>query len=189
MLRYEAVVIGASSGGWDALTEIFQALPEDFPLPIIVAQHLHPSQDVYFFTRMNDISVLPVKDADEKEPVKPGSIYFAPPNYHLLIEKDRTFSLSVDNLVNFSRPAIDVLFESAAEVYHDKLIGIVLTGGNQDGAKGLKTIKENGGLAIVQDPANAQTDIMPQAALNAVEADHIMSLPEIGRFLAGLDSF
>jgi two-component system chemotaxis response regulator CheB len=188
MMQYEAVVIGASSGGWEALAEIFQALPGDFSLPIIVAQHLHPLQDAYFFTRMNDVCTLSVKDADEKELIKPGFIYFAPPNYHLLIEKDRTFSLSVDELVNFSRPAIDVLFESAAEVYQDKLIGVILSGGNQDGARGLKLIKENFGLTIVQDPATSQTEYMPQAAIKEVEVDHVLPLSEIGPFLTGLGS-
>jgi two-component system chemotaxis response regulator CheB len=186
MMRYEAVVMGASSGGWEALAEIFLALPGEFRLPIIVAQHLHPLQDAYFFLRMNDVCALTVKDADEKEAINPGHVYFAPPNYHLLIEKNRTFSLSVDERVNFSRPSIDVLFESAAEAYSDKLVGVILSGANHDGAYGLKLIKENKGLTIVQDPVTAQTDYMPRAAISAVAADHILPLHEIGPFLVGL---
>lgn len=186
MTEYEAVVIGASSGGWEALAEIFQSLPNKYPLPIIVAQHLHPLQDVYFFTRMDDLCKLSVKDADEKELIKPGFVYFAPANYHLLIEKDKSFSLSIDAQVNFSRPSIDVLFESAAEVYRDKLVGVILSGGNHDGAKGLKMIKKNHGLTVVQDPATSKTEYMPQAAIQEVDVDHILPLSEIGPFLADL---
>lgn len=180
------MVIGASSGGWQALSVIFKALPANFHLPIIVAQHLHPLQDMNFFEHMSKYCALTLKEADEKEPIIQGHVYFAPPNYHLLVEKDRTFSLSVDKLVNFSRPSIDVLFESASEVYLDKLVGVVLTGANQDGAMGLKLIKENFGLTIVQDPASAQIDYMPQAAIKSASVDHILPLDEIGPFLADL---
>ncbi|MDH5299722.1 MAG: chemotaxis protein CheB [Desulfobulbaceae bacterium] len=178
--------MGVSSGGWAALAEILPALPADFPMPVVVVQHLHPQQDDFFLGHLNDICALRVKIADEKELLRPGHVYFAPPNYHLLIEKDRTFSLSVDQRVNFSRPAIDVLFESGAEVYSSRLVGVILTGANADGAHGLKQIKDGGGLAIVQDPATAQIDYMPRAAMAAVAVDHVLPLTEIGPFLARL---
>ena len=188
MQRYEAVVLGGSSGGLEALTQILRSLPAGFPLPLIVAQHLHPLQDATFCSRLNADTPLIVKEAEEKERVVAGNVYFAPPNYHLLLEKNRTFSLSVDERVHYSRPAIDVLFESAAEVYRAGLIGVILSGANQDGAQGLKRIKAYGGLAIVQDPATAQTGYMPAAAIAAVAADYILPVAEIGPFLRGLVS-
>jgi len=185
-MRYEAVVVGASSGGNAALTEILSALPKDFPLPVVIAQHLHHLQDQDFFSYYNKICLLPVSIADEKETIKPGHIYFAPPNYHLLIEKDKTFSLSIDERVNFSRPSIDVMFESAVDAYCPGLVGVILTGANTDGAQGLKLIKENNGLTIVQDPSTATSDYMPRAAIAAVNVDHVLPLKKIGPFLVSL---
>ena len=127
-----------------------------------------------------------VKQADEKEKIVPAMIYIAPPNYHLLVEDDRTFSLSVDELVNFSRPSIDVLFESAADAYGKRLIGIILTGANSDGSNGLKKIKECGGMAIVQDPESSEADTMPRAAIKATKVDYVLPLEEIGTFLRKL---
>jgi two-component system chemotaxis response regulator CheB len=126
---------------------------------------------------------IPVKEAEAKELIKPGTIYLAPANYHLLIEHDRTFSLCVSEKVRYARPSIDVLFETAADVYRTKLIGIILTGANDDGSRGLRTIREYGGLAIVQDPATAEVGIMPQAALKATAVDYVLSLHEIGLLL------
>ncbi len=186
MLKYEAVVIGVSCGGLAALTQIFASLPADYPLPILVVQHLHPSQNEDFFSNLNEHCLLTVKAADEKEAVTRGNIYFAPPNYHLLVEKDQTLSLSVDERVNFSRPSVDVLFESAAAVFGSRLVGVVLTGANADGAVGLRMIKERGGLTVVQDPDSALADYMPRAAMAAVTVDHLLALVEIGPFLAEL---
>jgi len=129
-------------------------------------------------------SALTVKDADEKEAIRPGFVYFAPPNYHLLIETDHTFGLSIDPKVNYSRPSIDVLFENAANVYGPRLISILLTGANNDGAKGLRLIKEKGGLVIVQDPRSAEFPFMPEAALQVVKPDFVLGLAELGRWLA-----
>ena len=131
---YELIVIGSSAGALDALSELLPFFPANYPLPIVVVQHLHPLQDVYFIKHYAQKCALPVKNAEEKEPIKPGVVYFASPNYHLLIEDDRTFSLSVDEKVNFSTPSTDVLFESAVDVYAQKIIGVILTGANQDGA-------------------------------------------------------
>ena len=176
---HQVVVIGVSAGGMAAMEELLPAFPATYPWPIVVVQHLHPVQDTSFIQRLNEKSALTVKEADEKEPLEAGHAYFAPPNYHLLIEDDQTFSLSVDEKVHYARPAIDVLFESAADVYGVGVFGVILTGANDDGAQGLRLIKERGGLAIVQDPATAQAPFMPQAALAATQVDHVLALPEI----------
>jgi two-component system chemotaxis response regulator CheB len=124
-----------------------------------------------------------VKEAEEKEPIRTGYVYFAPPNYHLLIEDDLTFALSIDAKVNYSRPSIDVLFESAVHVYGSQVVAIILTGANNDGAQGIRLVKAQGGLAIVQDPQTADSPFMPKAALEATPVDGVLSPREIGRFL------
>ena len=179
----EAIVIGVSAGGMEALSKIIPKLPADFPYPIAIVQHLHPQSDDFLITDLNKRSQITVKQADEKESLKPSTAYFAPSNYHLLIENDKTFSLSVCDLVNFARPAIDVLFETAAEVFHDKLLGIVLNGANGDGSKGAKKIKEYGGKIIAQDPESAEVDIMPRTTIEAVKVDYILDLDKIVDFL------
>lgn len=184
MNRYEAVVIGASAGGSAALAQLLPRLPATLLLAIIVVRHLHSSQVGLPFPHQTRDWALPVKEADEKEPVRPGWIYFAPPNYHLLIESDRTFVLSIDERVNYVRPSIDVLFESAADVYGAHLIGVILSGANQDGAVGLRRIKERGGLTVVQDPATAEVALMPQAALAMTQIDYVLPPVEIGVLLA-----
>jgi two-component system chemotaxis response regulator CheB len=154
--KYDAVVIGSSAGGLNALKTIFQGLDGTFPLPVIIVQHISPDSDNYLIHILNDMNKLKVKEADEKESPVAGTAYIAPPNYHLLVESDGTFTLTVDERVNYARPSIDVLFETAAEAWRGKLIGIILTGANNDGSKGLKRIKELGGLAVVQDPETAE---------------------------------
>lgn len=186
-LKYRAVVIGASAGGSAALEQILPALPADYRLPVILVQHLHPQQDGPSLVYRLDYCALHFKEAEEKEAILPGYIYFAPPNYHLLVEDDFTFGLSVDEKVNFTRPSIDVLFESAAEAYGKRLVGIVLSGGNHDGAAGLQAIQRRGGLVVVQDPDTAEVAFMPRAALNAVKADYIFSPAEIAAWLPGLN--
>jgi two-component system, chemotaxis family, protein-glutamate methylesterase/glutaminase len=186
-MRYEAIVIGVSSGGMNAMKVMFSLLPKDFNIPVIIVQHIGAHSDSYWIKLLNDRSNLPIKEADEKEKIEHGKVYIAPPNYHLLIEKDRTFSLTVDERVNYSRPSIDVLFESAAEAYADKLIGIVLTGSNNDGTKGIKRIKECGGLAIIQNPETAESAFMPKSAIAAITPDYILSLEGIAELLITLD--
>lgn len=176
---YEAAVIGVSAGGMHALKAIIPALPAEIALTIAVVQHLDARSDAFLPDYLNQLSAVRVKEAEDKEPLLPGTVYIAPPAYHLLIEPDKSFSLSVDEKVNFSRPSIDLLFESAAEAYRNALIGIILTGANSDGAKGLKAVKDNGGLAIVQDPLSAQAPFMPQAALKATAIDHLLPLERI----------
>lgn len=178
-MNYKAVVMGTSSGGLTALKTILPALPANFALPVIIVQHVGAASDGFWIEMLNKLCNLQVKEADEKETIKQGYIYVAPPNYHLLVERDETFSLSIDERVNFARPSIDVLFESAAMAYKDGLIGIILTGANHDGASGMRRIKECGGLTIAQDPATAESPTMPQAAIRFSKIDHILSLKKI----------
>jgi len=185
-MKYRAIVIGASAGGMDAIKSILIPLQEGFPAPIIIVQHLSPHSDGYMAKYLNVLCKINVKEADEKERILPGNAYIAPANYHLLVERDETLSLTVDPKVNYSRPSIDILFESAAEVYENELIGIILTGGNGDGSKGLKMIKKFGGITIVQDPSTAEADFMPKAAIKFVEVDYILSLNNISNKLIKL---
>ena len=181
--KYEAVVIGVSAGGMSALGMIIPELPPDFDLPVIIVQHRDEDSDTFLSEFLNTKSAVKVKEADEKEKILPGTVYIAPAGYHLLIEEDRTFSLSVDPLINYSRPAIDVLFESAADAYEDQLIGMVLTGSNADGSHGLKKIKNFGGMTLVQDPEEAESDYMPRAAILHCAPDHVLKLQEMAPFL------
>ena len=183
---YQAVVGGVSAGGLDALKSLLEVLSEDFAPALVIVQHLHPQQDDFLVSHLGKVCRLPVKEAEEKEPVKGGMVYLAPANYHLLIEADKTFSLCADEKVNFSRPSIDVLFETAAEAYGANLIGMILTGASSDGAVGLRHIKEKEGLAIVQDPRTAEYPAMPMAALEETQVDHILSISRIGRLLCEL---
>ncbi len=186
MNRFEAVVIGSSAGGIRALSTVLSALPSEFPLPIIIVQHLHPDSGAYLARIFASKCSLKVKQADEKESLKKGVVYIAPPNYHLLIEDDRTLSLSIDAHVHYARPSVDVLFETAIYAYRDKLIGIILTGANDDGSEGVKKIKQMGGYVIVQDPATAEADVMPKAAIAATNVDKILPLKQIGPYLLQL---
>ena len=186
MGAYEAVVIGTSAGGTAAVAALIPALPAGYALPIVIVQHVHPLQGSAAIVHYNDRYPLIIKDAEQGEPIKAGYVYFAPANYHLLIENDRTFSLSIDAKVNYARPSMDVLFESAADAYGPHLIGVVLTGANSDGAQGLREIKERGGLTVVQDPVTAEASFMPQAAIAATEVDYVLPLHEIGALLAAL---
>lgn len=187
-MHYEAIVIGVSSGGMNVLKIISAALPIDFKIPIIIVQHVGAHSDSKWIQFLNEKSTLLIKEADEKEKIEKGTMYIAAPNYHLLIEKDKTFSLTIDERVNFARPSIDVLFESAAEAYREKLIGIVLTGSNNDGTKGIIRIKECGGLTIIQDPKTAESPYMPKSAIDAIEADYILSLEDIVELLIKIDN-
>ena len=186
-MQYEAIVIGVSSGGMSALKILSSSLPMHFNIPIIIVQHLSAHSDGHWIKLLNEKSQLNIKEADEKDTIEKGYIYIAPPNYHLLIEKDKTFSLTIDERVNFARPSIDVLFESAAEAYTNKLIGIVLTGSNSDGTKGIKRIKDCGGLAIIQDPKTAESEYMPKSAIAAIVSDYILPLEDIIELLIQLD--
>jgi two-component system chemotaxis response regulator CheB len=184
--QYKAIVVGVSAGGFDALKILLSKLPGDFPLSILIVQHLHPIQDGFYIKYFSEMCNLRVKEAEGKENIQSGTIYFAPPNYHLLVEEDRSISLSNEEKVNYSRPSIDVLFESASDVYLSELIGLILTGANDDGAKGIRIIKENGGLTIAQDPATAKYPIMPQSAIDKVGVDYVLPLEDISKKLVEL---
>lgn len=186
-MKYKAIVIGVSSGGLNALKSLVPVLPANFSIPILLVIHIGVASDGFWIENLDKMSMLKVKEADEKESIIKGCVYVAPPNYHLLVEADGTLSLSTDAKVNYARPSIDVLFESAAEAYRDKLIGIILTGSNHDGAYGLRKIKQLGGLTIVQDPAEATSPQMPTAAIKDALPNHILPLQKITDLLIELD--
>lgn len=178
-----AIVIGASAGAIQALLGILPALPGDFALPVIVVVHVPPGRRSELATLFAAKCQLAVCEAEDKEPITAGTVYFAPPDYHLLVERSEgpchTLSLSTDAPVFFSRPSIDVLFESAADAYGSNLMAIVLTGANEDGARGLKAVAEAGGRVYVQDPQAAYARAMPDAALAACSGAHVLSLSQI----------
>jgi len=179
----KAIVIGGSAGSLEILISLFSVLPRKFEIPIVVITHLHPQDNgqlVAFFTRRFPHRI---KEATDKEAAASGTIYFPPADYHLLVEQDKTFALSVDPKVNYSRPSIDVFFESAAAAWTCDLVGIILTGASRDGAKGLMAIKNKGGMTLVQDPGTAAYPIMPRAAVDTGAVDKIVAVEEIGIFL------
>jgi two-component system chemotaxis response regulator CheB len=182
----EAIVMGGSSGALEALSTLLPALPAHCPIPVAIVVHLPPSRPSHLAQVLGARTVLPVREVEDKEPIAAGTVYVAPPNYHLLIERTRTFSLSADEPVLFSRPAIDVLFESAADAYGNHLAGILLTGASADGARGLSAVKRRGGIAIVQSPDGAVAPEMPRAALSMVEADHVLSVTDLASLLGRL---
>ncbi len=184
--RIEAVVIGASAGGVEALSEILPALPARFRPALLIVLHLPRERPSLLVEIYEKRCVLPVREADDKEPIEPGTVYFAPPDYHMLVEKSRQIALSTDEPLHFSRPSVDVLFESAADAYGERLLGIILTGANQDGAVGLHAIHRAGGITVVQQPDSAQVPLMVVSALQRNPADFVLSLPEIGELLKGL---
>lgn len=185
-VAYRAVVVGVSSGGVQALSHLLGALPAGFPLPILIVQHIG-AEAGDGLARLLDLHCrVRVKEADEQDELAPGTVYLAPPNYHLMVESDGRLALSADAPVSFARPSVDVLFESAAEVFGPALIGVVLTGANHDGSRGLARIRQRGGLAIVQDPAEAEAEQMPAAALAATAVDHVATLAGIAALLSSL---
>jgi two-component system chemotaxis response regulator CheB len=181
--KYDAIVIGASAGGLHVLISILTPLPPSYPIPVIVVQHRAKDERSLLEEVMQHKCHIGIKQADEKEEIQPGFVYFAPPNYHLLVESNGTFSLSSDDPVNFSRPSIDVLFETAADVFKKKLLGIILTGANKDGAEGMIKISASGGTTIAQQPGTAEYPEMPQAAISTGAIQHILTPEAIGRFL------
>lgn len=186
--EYKAVVIGASAGGMYAIRTILEQLPDTFKPPVCIVQHLHKSQDNALSTFYDAHTALKVEEAYDKCQLRQSTAYLAPPDYHLQIEQDHSFSLSLDPKIHFSRPSIDVFFESAAYVYGPQLIGIVLTGANSDGALGLQTIKAYNGITVVQNPETAAFQEMPRAAIETSSVDHILEIEQIGRFLRKLCS-
>jgi two-component system, chemotaxis family, protein-glutamate methylesterase/glutaminase len=183
MTDYDVVVIGASWGGLKALEQLCAALPDDFPVPIVVAQHRDiDAEDQLLAKLLGRHTALRVIDADDKAPLRPGTVLLSPPGYHLLVS-DGCVELSVDEPVQFARPSIDVLFDSAADTYGAGVLGILLTGANADGADGLAEIARRGGRTVVQDPDTAERPEMPRAALARLRPDHVLSLEGVARLL------
>jgi two-component system chemotaxis response regulator CheB len=178
-----AVVVGASAGALEALSAILPSLPHEYPFPVFAVVHQPPDKDSILARLLGGKSRVRVREAEDKEPIEPGTVYLAPPDYHLLVERDGHLSLSSDEPVHFSRPSIDVLFESAADAYGAGLVGVVLSGANQDGARGLRAVAEAGGVALVQRPDTAFASMMPSAALEAVPSARSLTLSEIADYL------
>jgi len=178
-----ALVVGASAGAVEALSLLLPAVAQEARIPLVVVVHLPPNRASLLPELFATRCAVRVREPLDKEPMSAGTIWFAPPNYHLLIEKDCHFSLSIDEPVNFSRPSIDVLFESAADALGQNLCAIVLTGANDDGARGASRVRERGGLVIVQEPSSALARDMPSAAISRAKPQIIATLPEIADLL------
>jgi two-component system, chemotaxis family, protein-glutamate methylesterase/glutaminase len=184
---YKAVVIGGSAGSFQGVVKILAQLPKGFPLPIIMCLHRLKHVRNGFVEALSIKSVAQVTEPNDKENIKKGSVYLAPANYHMSIELGNYFALSTEEMVNNSRPAIDITLSTSAYVYKEKLIGILLSGANRDGALGMRAIHEKGGLTIVQEPTECMIDTMPSAALAATKIDHVMRIDQIVQFLKELD--
>jgi two-component system chemotaxis response regulator CheB len=184
--RFRAVVIGVSTGGVEALKMLLGALPASYPLPVLIVSHVSPEAGNGLALLLDNLCDIKVKEADESEAVAPGTVYLAPPNYHMQLEHDGRISLSIDPPVNFARPSVDVLFETAADAMGPALVGLVLTGAGFDGSRGLKAVAMNGGVTVVQDPAGAVADSMPKSAIDAVSPDHVAPLKQLAALLIKL---
>jgi two-component system, chemotaxis family, protein-glutamate methylesterase/glutaminase len=181
--RIQAIVIGGSAGSFSVVNNLLESLPNKFRLPIILCLHRLKDKREGFKEALQIRSGIPVEEPDDKGPILPGRAYVAPANYHLLVESDNRFSLATSELVQFSRPSIDVLFESAADVYGPALVGILLSGANRDGASGLAWIRKKGGLTVVQDPKDCAMATMPESALHLTPVDWILPAIQIGQLL------
>jgi two-component system chemotaxis response regulator CheB len=184
----EALIIGGSAGSLDVLLNVLPDLNEDLSFPIIIVVHRKHSSDSLLPELLSGKTKLKVKEADEKELIRAGFIYIAPTDYHLLVENDHTFSLDFSEKINYSRPAIDVTFESGALVYKDRLVCMLLSGSNTDGVNGLKAVKALGGIAVIQDPISAQVPFMPAQAAKNVKIDYILSIKDAAEFINLLSS-
>jgi two-component system, chemotaxis family, protein-glutamate methylesterase/glutaminase len=184
--RITAIVLGVSLGGVDALTFLLPQLPRDFRPALLIVLHIPAEWPSLLVDIFAPRCPLPVREAQDKEPVMPGTVYFAPPDYHLLVDSGPTLSLSVDEPVHYSRPSIDVLFESAAYIYGPRLAAIILTGANEDGAQGLATVRAAGGITLVQTPETAHVATMPAAALARGPADFVLTLEQLAQWFGVL---
>ena len=184
--QYKAIVIGGSAGSFQGITKILSSLPDNLDLPIILCLHRLKHVRHGFVEALSIKSVKPILEPFDKENIKRGKVYLAPANYHMSIELGNSFALSTEPMINNSRPAIDVTLETAAYNYKNKLIGILLSGANKDGALGMKKIKDRGGLTIVQDPAECMIDTMPSAALKLTPIDHVLRIDQIIELLKEL---
>ena len=182
--QYKMVFIGASVGGFNALKQVLSVLPEDYPLPILVVQHMLPTQKGRITELLSPYCQLKLKFAENADIPLPGNVYFAPPDYHLRLDKSGVIMISNDEKIRHSRPSIDVLFCSVSKLaWSKRSIAVILTGANADGTEGAIAIKQSGGTIIVQDPKSAENSIMPQSVMDAIKVDHIIWLDQIGSFL------
>lgn len=184
---YKAIVIGGSAGSFPTLMKMLNQIDPDFNLPIIIAIHRLKHIREGLVEALSLKSVLKTIEPNDKQKIEPGVVYLAPANYHMYIELGHTIALSTEEMVNYSRPAIDLTLQTAGYVYKQKLVGILLSGANKDGAYGMRKIKEAGGLTIVQDPAECKIDTMPRAAMAATDIDHVYSVDRIISFLNALN--
>ncbi|KAB8316922.1 chemotaxis protein CheB [Tolypothrix campylonemoides VB511288] len=194
-MAFQLVVVGASLGGLQALEVLLAGLPKNFPVPVAIVQHRHKSSDDKLRMMLQEYSPLVVIEPQDKEEIVPGCIYLAPADYHLMIEAGSgsvpypCFSLSTDAPVTYARPSIDVLFETAADTYAEKLIGVLLTGANHDGTRGMEKIRARGGRTVVEEPSTAACSTMPKAAIARGVAQNILPLAEIAPFLVKICNF
>jgi two-component system chemotaxis response regulator CheB len=185
--EFDIVVVGTSIGGLNALQTLLSGLPDGFPVPVVIAQHRGKNSEIGLCDFLGRTSRIPISEPEDKEEIFPGHAYLAPRDYHLLVENG-SFALSTDPPVSFARPSIDILFESAANEYRERAIGVVLTGANHDGARGLAAIKLRGGVTLVEDPASAACGEMPDAAIAATQVDRILPLQDIASCLGRLSN-
>ena len=185
-MSYKAIIIGGSAGSFQIVTKIIASLPANYPLPVILCLHRLKHVRSGFVEALSIKAQMPILEPNDKDSIKSGRIYLAPANYHLYIELGNKFALSTEDSVNHSRPSIDLSFFSAAYNYKRKLVGVILSGANKDGAMGLKSVKDNGGLTIVQDPNECQVPTMTLASMNATNVDYVFSTTRIIDFLLNL---
>lgn len=184
--QYKAIVIGGSAGSFQSILQIIESLPKNFPIPILITIHRLKQVRSGLIESIGNKPNAKIHEPFDKQIIEPNSIYFAPSNYHLLVESDKTISLSTEEAIEFSRPSIDYMFNSAAYVYKHELLAILLSGANKDGANGIETIKHYNGTIIIQNPKEAEVAIMPKAALEKVEANYIFTIQEIIEFINNL---
>jgi len=184
-MAFRFIAVGTSLGGFDALKTVLGGLPKDFTLPIAVVQHRSNEDSEALAPLLANYAHMPVLEVDDKEMINEGHIYICPSNYHLLVDGDH-FALSTGAPVLYARPSIDLFFETAAESFREGVVGLLLTGMSKDGTAGLRKIKQNGGYAVVQDPAAAEGQVMPEAAIAAGSVDNVLPLEDIAPFLAAL---
>ncbi len=180
----DAVVIGASAGGVEILSVLLSVIPSGCRVSFFIVLHIPRERPSLLAELFSNRCALPVREAEDKEPVQPGTVYFAPPDYHMLVDRGPALALSGDEPVHFSRPSIDVLFDSAADIYGERLMGVILTGANQDGAEGLAAIAQAGGRTVVQDPSGAAVAYLPEAALQEGPVDAVLSLEQLQELFA-----
>jgi len=186
-LPYKAIVIGGSAGSFQSILHIIEALPKNFSIPIIITLHRLKQVRSGLIESIALKSNNSILEPFDKQLIEPRSIYFAPSNYHIIIENDYSFSLSTEEAVEFSRPSIDIMFLSAAKVYKNTVLAILLSGANKDGAQGIKSIKEHGGTVIIQDPKEAEVPIMPKSALEIIKPNYIFTIQEIINYMQNIE--